>query len=60
MVFGFAGLSLDENGEFHLQPHMPKEWEELQFSIMHRGEATEITIKGDNSYTIRKREENEV
>ena len=60
VVFGFAGLSLDENGELHLQPHMPKEWEELQFSIMHRGEATEITIKGDNSYTIRKREENEV
>ena len=60
VVFGFAGLSLDENGELHLQPHMPKEWEELQFSIMHRGEATEITIKGDNSYTIRKREDHEV
>ena len=60
VVFGFAGLSLDENGELHLQPHMPKEWEELQFSIMYRGEATEITIKGDNSYTIRKREDHEV
>ena len=60
MVFGFAGLSLDENGKLHLKPHMPKEWGELQFSIMHRGVATEITIKGDNSYTIRKQEANEV
>ena len=34
--------------------------EERQSSIMHRGEATEITIKGDNSYTIRKREDHEV
>lgn len=60
VVFGFAGLSLDEDGMLYLKPHMPKEWEELQFSIMHRGVATEITIKGDNSYTIRKREANEV
>ena len=39
VVFGFAGLSLEENGELHLQPHMPKEWEEMQFSIRHRGKA---------------------
>ena len=60
VVFGFSGLTHDENREICLSPCMPKAWEELQFSIMHRGEATEITIKGDNSYTIRKREEDEI
>lgn len=39
VVFGFSGLTHDENREICLSPCMPKEWEELPFSIRHRGKA---------------------
>lgn len=42
VVFGFSGLTHDENREICLSPCMPKEWEELPFSIRRREKAAEI------------------
>lgn len=53
VVFGFAGVSMEEDGVMDIRPHMPKEWEELSFKLHHRGSWLQITVFADNSVTVR-------
>jgi len=47
LVFGFAGLHLDEEGKsFTLDPHLPPYWKTVQFRVFHRG--VQKTIKLTN------------
>ena len=48
VVFGFAGVSLSEEGVLQISPHMPKEWERLTFRIHHRDSWLEIHITKEN------------
>jgi len=43
-VFGFAGLSLEGDG-IALNPHLPKEWRSLGFSLQWRGRQLKIRIE---------------
>ena len=53
VVFGFAGLSIDEKGTLDICPHMPKEWEGLSFRVHHGGAWLEISIDGDNQVQVK-------
>ncbi len=48
VVFGFAGVSLEEDGVIDIRPHMPKEWKGLSFKLHHRGSRLEIAVSPDN------------
>jgi trehalose/maltose hydrolase-like predicted phosphorylase len=44
VVFGFAGLHIDENGELGLDPHLPEHWKQVKFSVYYRGKKQTITL----------------
>lgn len=52
VVFGFAGITMQENGELAIRPHMPKEWERLSFKLHYRGSWLKITITKDNEAEV--------
>ena len=52
VVFGFAGVSLEEDGVIDIRPHMPKEWKGLSFKLHHRGSRLEIAVSPDNRVTV--------
>ena len=47
VVFGFAGVSEDQEGALHLDPRLPKEWEGLEFGLTFRGRRLAIRIDGE-------------
>jgi kojibiose phosphorylase len=53
VVFGFAGVSLDEEGMLCICPHMPPEWNGLTFRIHHLDSWLEITVHADNSVEVK-------
>lgn len=53
VVFGFAGVSMEEDGVVDIRPHMPREWERLSFRLHHRGSWLEITIWPDNGARVK-------
>lgn len=53
VVFGFAGLSLDEDDILSIKPNMPKEWEGLTFRVHHKGSWLEISVEKDNSVQVK-------
>lgn len=53
VIFGFAGVDIDEAGELSIKPSMPKEWQSLKFRLHHRGRLLEITVYGDNRYEVK-------
>ncbi|MCD4684739.1 MAG: glycoside hydrolase family 65 protein [Anaerolineae bacterium] len=44
IVFGFAGLHLDADGNWQVDPHLPPWWKSVSFSFYHRGERHRVTI----------------
>lgn len=42
-IFGFAGLSLDDNG-IALNPHLPPEWKSLGFRVQWRGRLVHLRL----------------
>ena len=54
VVFGFAGVSLDEKGVLHISPNLPEEWEKLVFRIHCLGAwlEIEITLNEDVKVTL--------
>lgn len=52
VVFGFAGVSMEEQGVVDIRPHMPKEWERLAFKLHYRGAWLKITVFPDNSVKV--------
>lgn len=53
IVFGFAGVSMEEDGVLDIRPHMPKEWEGLSFRLHYRGSRLQISVCPDNSAALR-------
>lgn len=53
VVFGFAGVSMEEDGILSICPHMPKEWEGLSFRLHYQGTWVEIAVSPDNQVEIR-------
>lgn len=56
VVFGFAGVSIDEEGILCVKPHMPKEWNTLSFRLHHDHAWLEIRIEKDNRAEIKRLE----
>lgn len=48
VIFGFAGVSLDEDGMLYIRPNMPKEWQGLTFRIHHFDSWLEIHVDTAN------------
>lgn len=55
-IFGFAGLSVDENG-IKVKPSLPSKWSGMSFPIMWHGKRYEIQVEG-NDATVTKVESN--
>ncbi len=49
VVFGFAGLTLHDDGEFSLDPNLPKFWKSVQFRIFHQGQQRTIKLINESS-----------
>jgi len=47
VVYGFGGLSIDENGALNLNPWIPEKWEKLSFKIYWKGARITISIFQD-------------
>lgn len=54
VVFGFAGVSVEEDGVLSISPKMPEEWECLTFRLHYRGAWLEITVNHDNHVKVTK------
>lgn len=52
VVFGFAGVNIDDKGEITVNPKMPKEWESLSFNITVRGTLYNIYINNKNEVKL--------
>ena len=53
VVFGFAGVSMEEDGVVDIRPHMPKEWSGLSFRLHYRGAKLSITVTPDNQADVK-------
>lgn len=53
VVFGFAGMSIEEGGILAICPNMPKEWSRLEFCIHYLNSLLKITISSDNSVLVK-------
>ncbi|CAM9136287.1 glycosyl hydrolase family 65 protein [Mycoplasma marinum] len=49
-VYGYGGLRW-RNGELHINPVLPKQWEELEYKIMYKGVEILVKVNG-NKFTI--------
>lgn len=54
VVFGFAGVSVEEDGVLSISPKMPEEWECLTFRLHYRGAWLEIIVNHDNHVKVTK------
>ena len=52
-MFGFAGVSIDEEGILCIRPHMPKEWNGLKFRIHYQNSWIEISVTPDNDADVK-------
>lgn len=53
VVFGFAGVSVEEDGILHIRPNMPKEWKGLTFRLHYLGSWIEISVTKDNQAQVK-------
>jgi len=51
--FGFAGVSIKEDGILSISPNMPKEWESLTFRIHYLNSWLEIMIDKENHTVVK-------
>ncbi|MGN0203447.1 MAG: glycosyl hydrolase family 65 protein, partial [Coprococcus sp.] len=54
VVFGFAGVSVGENGTLSIRPNMPEEWKSITFRLHYRGSWLEISIDHENQVQVRR------
>lgn len=47
VVYGFGGVRM-LNGRLRINPRLPKNWEELIFTLYWKGEKLEVTVTGEN------------
>ena len=47
VVFGFAGVDVEEDG-LHCDPHMPEEWNSVQFTLVYRGKSCIFTLSANS------------
>ena len=60
VVYGFAGFE-DYGGEYSFNPHLPKEWKKLSFSLAIRGAILDVTLSQDEAlYSLREGSELEL
>lgn len=52
VVFGFAGVSKNEEGMLCVKPNMPKEWEGLTFRLHHEDALIEISVDAKNNAEV--------
>lgn len=52
VIFGFAGITMEESGILAIRPHMPKEWQGLEFKLHYRGALIACSISPDNSVDL--------
>lgn len=52
VVFGFAGVSVEEDGMLHIRPNMPKEWENLTFRLHYLGSWIQISVTGEDQVQV--------
>lgn len=52
VIFGFAGVSISEDGILAINPTMPEGWNSLHFRIMDRESRLDVLIRKDNSVQI--------
>jgi kojibiose phosphorylase len=45
LVFGFAGLRLNDEGNYTISPHLPQHWQRLAFKFYQQGQQRLIDIK---------------
>lgn len=53
VVFGFAGISVEEDGMLCIDPHMPEQWKSLTFKLHHQGAWLSITVHPDDSASVK-------
>lgn len=53
VIFGFAGVEIDENGILSISPNMPQEWTGLRFRLHYLNSWLEIHVKQDNSVEVK-------
>jgi kojibiose phosphorylase len=44
IVFGFCGLHLDENGDWHTRPYLPRWWKSIRFTLYHHGQKHRVLV----------------
>lgn len=52
VVFGFAGVSVEEDGVLHIRPNMPEEWTGITFRIHYKGTWLEISADQQNQVQV--------
>lgn len=52
VVFGFAGVSIDEDGILCIRPNMPAEWNQITFRIHYLNSWLEINISRNNEAKV--------
>lgn len=53
VIFGFAGVSIDEEGNLCIRPNLPKEWNQITFRIHYLCAWLEIVIDGKNQVNVK-------
>lgn len=53
VVFGFAGVSIDDKGVLSIKPSMPEEWENITFRIHYLDSWLEIAIDDGDDVTVK-------
>jgi alpha,alpha-trehalose phosphorylase len=57
LVYGFAGMRI-RNGELHLNPSMPKQWEKLSFKLVYREALLKVNITSNKiNYSLEEGKE---
>ena len=52
VVFGFAGVNMDDDGVLSITPHMPHEWSSLTFRLHNRESWLEIRVGATNGVDV--------
>ncbi len=49
VIFGFAGIRLDRNGDLVVDPHLPDHWRSVSFRLCIHGQQRTIRLTNDLS-----------
>ena len=52
VIFGFAGVSVEESGILNIRPNMPEEWNRITFRLHYRGTWLEISVDHENQARV--------